>query len=343
MANEEELDNEATVESELYDVPDDQVDDIFNGLDNLNEEQDNGLQEEEQETEDEVEDNSEAPESSSETSEEPEDTQASLNYEEEYKKLLQPFRANGRDMQVDSIEDARTLMQMGANYNKKMAALKPNLKLVKLLEKNDLLDESKLSFLIDLQNKNPEAISKFIKDTGLDPLEIDTDRAEQYIPKVYTVSDREVELDEILNEIRDTESFSTTAEIISNRWDATSKKVLYENPRLIQLLNDHVSSGVYDHITNIVEKERILGRLGGVSDIEAYKLVGDALNASGTGVPVSKDKQPTKATKSGQSLANRKKAAGSTKSTSKTPQNSDINPLALSDEEFEKLINSKFI
>ena len=57
-----------------------------------------------------------------------------LDYKAEYEKLLKPFKANGRDIQVGSVDDAIALMQMGANYNKKMAALKPNMKLLKMLE-----------------------------------------------------------------------------------------------------------------------------------------------------------------------------------------------------------------
>ena len=87
-------------------------------------------------------------------------------------------------------------MQMGANYNKKMAALKPNLKLLKLLENNGLLSEEKLSFLIDLDKKNPDAITKLVKDSGLDPLEMDVSKSD-YKPNTYTVHDREVELDSV--------------------------------------------------------------------------------------------------------------------------------------------------
>src|SRR5690606_29540484 len=77
----------------------------------------------------------------------PEETK-SVDYEAEYKRLLTPFKANGREIQVKSVDDAIQLMQMGANYNKKMAALKPNLKLMKMLQNNNLLTEDKLSFFI---------------------------------------------------------------------------------------------------------------------------------------------------------------------------------------------------
>ena len=98
---------------------------------------------------------------SSETNEE-----IKVDYKAEYDRLVAPFKANGREITVKSVDDAIALMQMGANYNKKMSALKPNLKLMKLLENNGLLDETKIGFLIDLEKKNPDAINKLIKDSG---------------------------------------------------------------------------------------------------------------------------------------------------------------------------------
>ena len=377
-----------TVDSEefdILDVPDEEIDKYLaqmedepntNNSENAPEDNDEAEEEEDSSSEDEVTDTSDDVLDSEETEDESEqeetkdepvaqkdlfeestETEAvddkeadkqTVDYRGEYEKLIAPFKANGKEMQVDNVDDARTLMQMGANYNKKMAALKPNLKIVKMLEKHDLLDESKLSYLIDLSKKDPSAINKLIKDSGVDPLDLDTEKADEYRPNSYTVNDKEVELDSILDEIRDTEAFNTTANIIGNKWDEKSKQVLVDNPKLIKIINDHVESGIYEKISSVVERERMLGRLNGLSDIEAYKTVGDAINAQG-GFTQSKStkEEPTnvKATNIvDPSLNKRKKAASSTKSTkASTKVSDDFNPLSMSDEEFEKIASSKFI
>jgi len=273
---------------------------------------------------------------------------ADLNYQTEYEKLLAPFRANGKDMQVGNVDDALTLMKMGANYNKKMAGLKPNLKLMKMLSNNDLLDEEKLTYLIDLQKKNPEAIAKFIKDSGIDPLDIDTEKDTEYKPGTYTVNDKDVELDMVLEGIQDTKSFDETIDIIGNKWDDSSKRVVLEDPKLIEVINEHVASGIYDQIHKIVESEKMLGRLTELSDLEAYKHVGDVLQKEGAFDTVgsntteqqsqpSQKQAPTKAIRSEDpKLKNRRRAASSPRGSSKTkaPQ---FDPLAMSDEEFEKV------
>jgi hypothetical protein len=206
---------------------------------------------------------------------------AAPDYEAEYKKILAPFKANGKDIQVESVDDAIALMQMGANYAKKMAALKPNLKLLKMLENNKLLSEEKLSFLIDLDKKDPGAINKLVKDSGIDPMDLSAEKAGTYKQTAYAVDDQELELDAVLGEIQDSPTYTKTLDVVGNKWDTASKQVIAKTPQLLKIIDDHVSSGIYDVINKEIERETMLGRLKGMSNIEAYKAVGDAIQARG--------------------------------------------------------------
>ena len=274
------------------------------------------------------------------------------DYKTEYQKILAPFMANGKQMQVQSAEEAVTLMQMGANYNKKMAALKPNLKLLKLLENNGLLSEEKLSFLIDLDKKNPDAITKLVKDSGLDPLEMDVSKSD-YKPNTYTVHDREIELDSVLIDIQDTPTYSKTISVVGTKWDGESKKIIVENPQLIKVINDHMANGVFDLISNEVDRQRALNRLNGVSDIEAYRLVGDEMHNRGALRPASQPAQkvpgtvrepvPAKPAAQNQDTRSKKLAASAPKAAAPVNKDPDFNPLALSDEDFAKIGNPRLM
>lgn len=276
-----------------------------------------------------------------------------VDYEAAYKKLTAPFKANGRDIQVSSVEDAIALMQMGANYNKKMAALKPNLKLMKLLENNGLLSEEKISYLIDLEKKNPDAINKLVKDSGLDPLDLNTEKAGEYKPTRRTVDDREMELDTVLEELQDSPAYTQTLDIVSNKWDASSKQVIANSPQLLKVIANHVQSGIYDMIHKEIENERLFGRLNGLSDIEAYRQVGDAIQARGGFSHLSTQGQQTTSKpvvvapkpKMGDEDKRREKklAAGGTKAVTSSKPATEFNPLSLSDDEFNKLVNKKFL
>lgn len=274
---------------------------------------------------------------------------SNIDYEAEYKALFAPFKANGREMQIDNVDDARKLMQMGVNYNKKMAALKPNFKLLKMLENNELLDQGKLSFLIDLNKKDPEAIKKLLKDSNIDPLDLDISEQANYQPKTYNVSDSELALDSVLEDIKDTASFNRTMDIIGTKWDEASQEAAVKEPELIRVINEQIESGLYDRIMSVVDRERVLGKLNGLSDIQAYYQIGQQITANeATAKPsqsISKSRPNTvnKATKTvDPKLAERKKAASSTKSAPNKVQE-DFNPLSMSDEEFSKLVAEKFI
>ena len=280
------------------------------------------------------------------------ETQA-VDYEAEYKRLLAPFKANGREIQVKSVDDAVALMQMGANYNKRMAALKPNLKMLKLLENNGLLSEEKISYLIDLEKKNPAAINKLVKDSGLDPMDLDAEKAGEYKPKIHSVDDREIDLDTVLDEIQETPTYTQTLEIVSKKWDGASKQTIASTPQLLKVINDHVANGIYALINQEVERERMFGRLNGLSDIEAYRKVGDAINARGgfnhlvsnQGKPNQEPVvvQPKPKAPADDKLNEKRRAASSTKPANvSTAAASDFNPLALSDEEFSRLAEIRF-
>ena len=277
-----------------------------------------------------------------------------FDYKSEYEKLLKPFKANGREIAVKSVDDAVTLMQMGANYNKKMAALKPNLKLLKLLENNNLLDAEKLSYLIDLEKKDPKAISKLVKDSGIDPLDLSSDEENAYKPTVKTVDDRELELDSVLDEIQGTETYNRTLSIVSQEWDGKSKQVIADTPQILKVINSHVQSGIYDLISKEVESERTFGRLNGLSDIEAYRQVGDRLNEAGAfNHLVQQPRQQTPAApvivppkpKMGNDdkLREKKRAASAPQAASPSKAKPEYNPLSLSDDDFAKLVQPRFL
>lgn len=278
-----------------------------------------------------------------------------LDYENLYKQVTSPFKANGKEMQVDSPEEIRKLMQQGANYTKKMQAIKPNLKIIKKLGKNDLLDEGKLDFAIELLQGKPEAISKLLNDSNIDPLSLDTTAHENYQPATYDVSDAEMELDDTLDDLRDSDSITTTLEIVNDKWDKESKRIVANNPNNLRVLNEHVDVGIYDVIMTEVDKQRALGNIPtNIPDIAAYQQVGEFLKESGK---LDKFFNPTPGKTKGntskrantqddvRSRRKQRKAAseasqGKTRSTVKNNQPFKKGIWEMSDDEFEQAMNS---
>lgn len=289
--------------------------------------------------------------------EEPQET-VTVDFEAEYKRLLTPFKANGKEFSVNNVDDAIQLMQMGVGFNKKMAALKPNLKLMRMLENNGLLSEDKISFLIDLDKKVPDAINKLVTDSGINPMDLDAEKAGAYKQSTYTVDDREIELDTVLDELKDSPAYNRTLDVVSTKWDGASKHVIAGQPQILKVINDHINSGIYDLINKEVESERVFGRLNGLSDIEAYRQVGDAIQARGgfnhlaqgsslsQGKPETKEPvivQPKPKQVDDDKLKDKRRAASSTKPVAPSSKPAGFSPLGMSDEEFSKQVNSRYL
>lgn len=265
-----------------------------------------------------------------------------VDYQALYEKIMAPFKANGKMIQVNTPEEAITLMQHGANYTKKMHALKPNLKMMRALENNGLLEEDKVNNLIDLANKNQDAILKLVKDANLDPMEMDTSAETAYKPQNHSVSDQEMDFHTTLEDVLTMESGSETISMINTQWDQASKEAIYKEPQIMQVIHDQRANGIYDRIYAEIDRRRTLGTLSTtIPLIQAYKQVGDELHSSGQLVaqeaPANQSKPKvleTRASNPRKAVSNGDKARAASP-TRAAPKSSPkpFDPFALSDEE----------
>lgn len=273
----------------------------------------------------------------SETNNEPKEEEPKVDYQEFYKKIVDtPFKANKKEIKVKDAQEAIQLMQQGANYVQKMQQIAPYRKILIMLENNGLLDESKLSHLIDLDKKNPQAIAKLVKDAGIDPLDINTEQAEQYQNPNYSVSNEEVNFVSVLDELKSTEDGTSTLVEIDSNWDKASKDALWNEPEIMRFINDQRRTGVYQMITEEMDRRRTLGSIpASMPFLAAYKQIGDELmaaNANNSREPIARKVSKPK-TSYGSS--ERVKAAAPTR-TSPKKASKVVNPLSLSDDDFFK-------
>ena len=85
-----------------------------------------------------------------------------------YKQVTAPFKADGKDIQVRSPEDAIRLMQMGVNYSRRMQEMKPIRAQHEMLKAQGLDNPDKLNFMIEVMKGKTEAIQKLLKDNKID-------------------------------------------------------------------------------------------------------------------------------------------------------------------------------
>lgn len=303
MSDDKFLENSASIERELYE--ENSTDDSDTSQDTNQESKDNidtnddssGSPEDtdkESETDSEPKDDSESSPDSTDDTPEPDttDTQTdepdsdsskepsnkdTINYEEAYKKIMAPFKANGKEIKLESPEEVIQLMQQGANYTKKMQELSTYRKAILMLQRNNLLNESDLSFLIDLHKKDPNAINKFFKDNNIDPFGVDPEKADDYLPGKNIISDKEAAFKTALDDVS-TLSGGKDLLVEMSKWDSQSQQVLYENPELVQELYNQKSNGIYNRINSEIDKLKLLGQIPSTMPyLQAYKVAGDLL------------------------------------------------------------------
>lgn len=218
------------------------------------------------------------PENKTEPKSEPK-TEGSTDYKSFHDKVMAPFKANGKMIQLKSPEEAIQLMQQGANYTRKMQEIQPYRKAVMLLEKHGLLDEAKLSYLVDLDQKNPEAIKKLIQDSGIDPMDIDTNEGHNYVEGSNSLGNEEFEFRTVVQEVSSSPTGRDTIEAVT-KWDQTSQDFLWKNPQVLNIIHQQKESGVYDLIVEEMERRQLLGQLSpNTPFIAGYEQVGKEMAA----------------------------------------------------------------
>lgn len=284
---------------------------------------------------------------------EPEE-QVAPDYAAFYNKIIAPLKANGKTIDIKSEDDVIRLMQMGAGFGRKMQDIQPHLKTLRFLEANNLLgvDQKDLAFLVDLRNKNPDAIKKLVKDAGIDPLDFNNEEEVKYTTTIPEVSDQQVAFAEALDNLNMVEGGNETIRIANRDWDAKSHEKLMEEPSIIGAIHEQRMNGIYDRIVREMDRQKALGNIPHSTPfLAAYKHVGDHLhNTNGFADLVQEQKRPVEeqvaptptpqlletraaAPKSSVKNSAQAKAAAAPKTTPRTAQ-PFVNPLAMSDEEF---------
>ena len=203
-------------------------------------------------------------------------------YKSLYEKVMAPFKASGKTIQLKDPEEALELIKKGVDYTRKTMEIASDRKFLVMLEKNQLKDEAKLSFLIDLANKNPEAITKLITDSGVDPLDIDTSAPSNYSPGNHSVSDDEIRFTETLTEVNSTPEGQQVVQRIFSGWDQASQGHMWKEPEAMRVLLAQKQSGVFDIVEGEVERRRLLGQIPAtIPYLDAYRYVGLELGQAG--------------------------------------------------------------
>lgn len=265
--------------------------------------------------------------------------QQPVDYEKFYNAMMGPIKANGKTLQVRTPDEAVRLMQMGANYTQKMQSLAPYRKKMQMLNNAGLFEEDKINFLIDLSQGKPEAVSQFLKDHKIDPLDLDmSEEAPKYVPGNHSVSDAEMNFQAVVDDLKSTPEGLETLKF-AQTWDQASLDAAWKSPDVLPVINEQRQNGVFKLITDEIEHQKAVGALPpNVPFLDAYQAVGNMLLQQK--YQAQREQQviqnlPRGTLKKEQNNSARVRAAGPSGRSKKSTTNF-VDPFSLSDEEFEK-------
>jgi cell fate (sporulation/competence/biofilm development) regulator YlbF (YheA/YmcA/DUF963 family) len=202
-------------------------------------------------------------------------------YKSFYEALTAPIKGGGTTIQVKSPEEAIALMQKGLDYTRKTQELAKDRKYILMLSQAGLLNEDKLDHLIAISKGDKTALARFLKDSKIDPIEIDTKEGDNYKPGAHVVSDSHANLDSAIRDLESTDGGKETLVEI-NTWDKESKEILWKQPSLLKQMHDCRQAGVYKIIADEVRRLKALGQLPAETPfLFAFKDIGNQLQAQG--------------------------------------------------------------
>ena len=185
------------------------------------------------------------------------------------------YKANGREFEFT---DAEIFEQFGKvfgqamNYTQKMQQMAPYKSLVATMKEQNLTQED-LNLAIEVLKGDKQAIAEVMRRTGTDALDLDTEAKQEYRPKNYGRNEAELAIQEIVEEIGKDPEYPVTYHVVEKQWDDKSRQAFASNPELIKELHLDVKSGVFDKVSPVAMKMKVLDG-GRKSDIEYYIAAG---------------------------------------------------------------------
>jgi len=273
-----------------------------------------------------------------------------MDYKAAYEGLIgKTFKAGGKEVTVNTPEEAIQLMQMGIGFHGKMSKLAHAERIIETLRENDLLSEEKINELIDISKKNPEAIAALVQSAGLEPHQLlPNGDAPTYTPGNHVLPEAQLQFRHSVDNIRENGGTEFLAHVAQD-WDVTSRAEVYKDPRALDMVYGHKQSGVYDKISSEVERRKVFDpSVANMPFIHAYLAVGNDMHEKGLLAPQQEVIAPApvvttpvpvviKPAVASQPVAPNPAAAraASVRSTP-TPATATPNYLTMSDEEFTK-------
>lgn len=181
------------------------------------------------------------------------------------------YKANGKEFEFTDDEifnQFGKVFGQAMNYTQKMQAIAPYRSIIETVKEQGFTQED-MNLMVDVLKGDKQALAAVMKRTGVDALDVDTEAGESYRPKNYGRNDTELAIQDIVEEIGKDPEYPVTYHIVEKQWDSKSRETFVKNPDLIKELHIDVRNGVFDKVSPMAMKMKVLDG-GRKSDLEYY-------------------------------------------------------------------------
>lgn len=179
------------------------------------------------------------------------------------------YKIKANQMELDlTVDELVKLAPKALDYTKKMQEIAPWRKSISALKESGM-GEQDVNLMIDVLKGDKAAIAEVLKRTQVDPLDLDTEAKDVYVPNQYGKDDTVSQIEEIVNQIRREPEYMITEQVIDDDWDSKSRAIIANNPDMIMGLHVDIKNGVYQQVAPMALKMKALDG-GRLSDVEYY-------------------------------------------------------------------------
>lgn len=158
--------------------------------------------------------------------------------------------------------------KQGMNYTQKMQELAPVRKSVNIITENNISEEM-LKTLVDITKGDASAAAKLLKDSGIDSLDADEDKASDYTPGDYGSEPESFAMEQVKQEITDDAANFPKVQGALNSMQDNFFNEIVGDPINLRALHKDINSGVYDVVKP--EMDKLVSVYGEIPSIELYK------------------------------------------------------------------------
>jgi hypothetical protein len=173
-------------------------------------------------------------------------------------------KVNGTDMKL-TLREMQTLASKGMDYTKKTQQLAKQRGIVDAIERYKISEED-IALLTDIKAGKKEAIGTVLKNAKIDPLDLNLDEIQPYVPPKVVLADNQIALNEVAEQLKSSPVYGKITDLVSNEWSDGSLKIIEQQPQiLLDIEKDLTPMGegkpsMYDLVKPIYEKRLVLAK-----------------------------------------------------------------------------------